>query len=183
MKTDCRLKSDSLSLLLALALAPLASLYSTASAAAVAHHRSEDQTLSKRSPLSSNLLEDSQLCSHILSQQECGYLGITEDQCLQRQCCWNPVLATVPRCFEKKVLLHFNLREVLLLCALREAFPSARVVNGQLVFCSSFLNISFDECMTLFLFLTYPYHVSATVSVRLWIFVYTCIERRLPLHS
>ncbi|GJJ75499.1 hypothetical protein EMPS_07857 [Entomortierella parvispora] len=45
---------------------------------------------------------DDPSCSHLWARHECGYLGINQELCLQRQCCWSPALAPVPWCFEKK---------------------------------------------------------------------------------
>ncbi|KAG0087450.1 hypothetical protein BGZ93_010954 [Podila epicladia] len=42
------------------------------------------------------------VCSNLLSRQECGFLGITKEGCIQRQCCWAPSMAPVPWCFQKK---------------------------------------------------------------------------------
>ncbi|KAF9414217.1 hypothetical protein BGZ94_000466 [Podila epigama] len=49
-----------------------------------------------------NAPDDDPVCSNLWSRQECGYLGITQDGCHQRQCCWAPTLAPVPWCFQKK---------------------------------------------------------------------------------
>lgn len=43
------------------------------------------------------------VCSHFFSRQDCGYVGITEDACIQRQCCWSPSMAPIPWCFQRKV--------------------------------------------------------------------------------
>ncbi|KAF9300301.1 hypothetical protein BG003_003243, partial [Podila horticola] len=42
------------------------------------------------------------VCSNLWSRQECGFLGITKEGCIQRQCCWAPSMAPVPWCFQKK---------------------------------------------------------------------------------
>ncbi|KAG0048360.1 hypothetical protein BGZ83_006665 [Gryganskiella cystojenkinii] len=89
---------DTLILLLLLALIPLASL-SSVRADAINPPPSPGQDPNNNSTAPN---DPQQLCSHILARSECGYLGITQDQCRQRQCCWNPVMAPVPWCFERK---------------------------------------------------------------------------------
>ncbi|KAF9434647.1 hypothetical protein BGZ76_007668 [Entomortierella beljakovae] len=41
-------------------------------------------------------------CAHLLNRQDCGYVGISKDECAQRQCCWSPSMMPVPWCFQKK---------------------------------------------------------------------------------
>ncbi|KAF9104188.1 hypothetical protein BGX27_010206 [Mortierella sp. AM989] len=45
---------------------------------------------------------DGEACAHLMSRQDCGYLGINKDECTQRQCCWSPSMMPVPWCFQKK---------------------------------------------------------------------------------
>ncbi|KAF9342678.1 hypothetical protein BGX26_007051, partial [Mortierella sp. AD094] len=45
---------------------------------------------------------DDEACAHLFSRQDCGYIGISKDECTQRQCCWSPSMMPVPWCFQKK---------------------------------------------------------------------------------
>ncbi|KAF9916752.1 hypothetical protein FBU30_001172 [Linnemannia zychae] len=44
--------------------------------------------------------------SSIAERQECGYVGITQGQCLQRECCFDGSALSGPQCFEQKTLLR-----------------------------------------------------------------------------
>ncbi|KAF9157282.1 hypothetical protein DFQ26_008903 [Actinomortierella ambigua] len=52
-------------------------------------------------PSQQPLPDDKGVCSHLTGRQDCGYLGVTQDECAQRQCCWSPAEG-VPWCFHKK---------------------------------------------------------------------------------
>ncbi|KAF9581414.1 hypothetical protein BGW38_001583 [Lunasporangiospora selenospora] len=46
--------------------------------------------------------DDPESCSFYWGREDCGYVGINEQTCRQRQCCWEPSMAPIPWCFQKK---------------------------------------------------------------------------------
>ena len=45
-------------------------------------------------------------CATFWKRQDCGFVGITEEGCQQRQCCWSTtVVPTIPWCFQKAVTI------------------------------------------------------------------------------
>ncbi|KAK9762529.1 hypothetical protein K7432_011651 [Basidiobolus ranarum] len=51
-------------------------------------------------------------CPNVGERQDCGYLGITQDECVARNCCWNPKDTGASWCFYKKVQQYTCAAEV-----------------------------------------------------------------------
>ncbi|KAF9906845.1 hypothetical protein BX616_000598 [Lobosporangium transversale] len=96
--------SSVLVLLVATALASTSNSHSRASSVF-------SQIVIKEAP-SGNATGDADVCSGLLGRQECGFVGITKDGCIQRQCCWSPSKAPVPWCFKKKDVDYVSTTEI-----------------------------------------------------------------------